>query len=622
MPDETLLHEYSPTLGDLRLAPHPRVDRRILAAHQSGAPVSIKIQVTTRRLLVHLNSSMLQQAISVEFDEVSAIVASSGWLDPNYGVALHDRNGQIFHVGSTRPHVVAVDLWLRLAMALICTLGMQGRIREAFSTLSLIDISTLATPDDYYSMRKEIIDLSIGLGFSFPINSSPCIDSHILFSSVDAWVQSQLSSQPAQLNQSATSVKQMDVEYINNKGNSKTVAEIYVPALSLGGGPSVLMAWLVDFETYVRESQPIVSISTEDRRSPTVLCANHSGIIYHTKKSGDILSVGSCIGSILLCDDPASGPLKPVSNALALDVQSRTTANAIQQGTLQIASGSIPQFTPSSACEPAGFSPRETEEADLIYALANSKTSFQTFCNDLNVISPCGIDDDVVSIPSFDEALYCALVREMHRYSLAEIADNQSELAKKNAGLGAMVGSLLGLISGNIFAPFLGHAYGKNNSDRGKRVEEYLPDPNLLFYQDENSYLSWSKAQVVSPRLRRLILDRRVKSDGNIFFRIVPAIVTADSVFPIQLFKVDSSTYFYRPFSAGIERNQANYDAKKIQRKYFHIRNEGVMHRTEIPIDIFGRDIEEKYPSLFYRFKGQGLDYFYIDFKLQPGSVF
>jgi hypothetical protein len=111
----------------------------------------------------------------------------------------------------------------------------------------------------------------------------------------------------------------------------------------------------------------------------------------------------------------------------------------------------------------------------------------------------------VIGLSYFDEGFYCALVRKIHRYSLAEIVDNKTDLANKNAGLRTMVGSLLGLIFGNIFAPFLGHSYGKNISNRGSRVEEFLPDLKLLFCQDENSYLCWSKSQVISPRLRHLI---------------------------------------------------------------------------------------------------------------------
>ena len=162
-------------------------------------------------------------------------------------------------------------------------------------------------------------------------------------------------------------------------------------------------------------------------------------------------------------------------------------------------------------------------------------------------------------------------------------------------------------------------------TDRSRRIEEFLPDPTLLFNQDANSYLSWSRGQVSSPRLRRLIIDRQIDADGKVFFRLVPAIVTADSVCPIQLFKLAPSSYFYRPLAAGIGdeagRQQPNYDPIKIQRKYFHIRAEGNVRSTNISLKVFGLDIED-YSVKLYHYTGRALDYFYADFEIQPGSVF
>ena len=102
----------------------------------------------------------------------------------------------------------------------------------------------------------------------------------------------------------------------------------------------------------------------------------------------------------------------------------------------------------------------------------------------------------------------------------------------------------------------------------------------------------------------------------------VPAIVTSDSVFPIQLFKVNDPTYFYRPLAAGIDRNQQNYDTIRIQKKYFHLRGEGTIEKTDFEIDVYGNDVEPNEKIRLYRFTGQSLDYFYADFKIHPGSIF
>ena len=380
-----------------------------------------------------------------------------------------------------------------------------------------------------------------------------------------------------------------------------------------------LQRWLIGNNELVRQGQAIaIALASQDLS--VNIFAQDTGLLSHLKKVGDILLSGETIATIdtskkiQVAKSEASGLIKP--NTL-----NASTSSAIANGTLKIISGSIPKFTPSKAEVCSSFQSLGSYENDLLCALDNAPKYFQSFFNDLVPISASGINDDVIGINCFDEALYCALVKEMHRYTLAEVSANQDELAKSNAGLGAIAGSFLGIITGNIFAPFIGHSYAKNMTDRGKRIEEFLPDPNLLFNQDPNSYLAWSRGQVTAPRLRRLIFDRQLSSDGTVYFRVLPAIVTADSVYPIQLFKVDNSTYFYRPMAAGIDREQANYDAIKIQRKYFHIRAEGEVSKTDLCLKVYGRDIEE-YNARVYGFSGQSLEYYYVDFKIQPGCVF
>ena len=108
---------------------------------------------------------------------------------------------------------------------------------------------------------------------------------------------------------------------------------------------------------------------------------------------------------------------------------------------------------------------------------------------------------------------------------------------------------------------------------------------------------------------------------GGIYYRLLPSLVTPDSVLPIQLFKLDRSSYFYRPFAAGIDRRQQNYDAVKVQRRYMHVHSQGTISKSEVKISVLGSDIES-YETSIYRFSGQSLDYFYADFKILPGYVF
>jgi hypothetical protein len=66
---------------------------------------------------------------------------------------------------------------------------------------------------------------------------------------------------------------------------------------------------------------------------------------------------------------------------------------------------------------------------------------------------------------------------------------------------------------------------------------------------------------------------------------------------------------------------QPNYDAIRIQKKYYHLRGEGLVTKSDIQIRIHGQDVDS-YSTPLYRFSGQHLDYYYLDFKIHPGSVF
>lgn len=400
----------------------------------------------------------------------------------------------------------------------------------------------------------------------------------------------------------------------------KECGDVLVPFISGLG----TIKWLVGDQEYVVQNQPIVEIDKYPGEESVhirvkAIC---SGYLFHKKQDQSSVTTGEKLATINFHQLPSTSISITKDSSNSKLASAASTADSLKQGSISATAGTVPKFIPSLGIKPESFDSTGTLEGDLKYALSTAHVHFQSFFNDHHVVTANGISDDIISLPCFDEGLYCSLVKEMHRYSLTEISNNHAELAKNNAGLGAMVGSFIGIISGNIFAPFLGHSYGKNLTDRGKPIEDFLPDPNLLFYQDDNSYLSWSRAQVNSPRLRRIIFNRQLSEDGKVYFRLMPAIVTVDSVFPVQLFKVNDSTYFYRPLAAGIDRNQPNYDTIRIQRKYFHLRGEGTIEKTDFEIDVYGNDVEPNEKIRLYRFTGQSLDYFYADFKIHPGSIF
>jgi len=512
-------------------------------------------------------------------------------------------------------------------------------IRDASSLVSSYDISTLLTPDDYYSMRGEFIDELVKFGFSFPINSCPCIDARILFSIAEEYGLNHQSSLPTQPSESRkTDIDCLaGISFLNSNDidtdlrqfsqnvtfDSKDRSSVVSLPSIIVGTDYLLERWFVESGDVVESGQIVCTAYCASTSNLEVLSAQEKGVIEIIASEKSSISPGQTVARITRSSDIVKSPTQ--SRALSSSAPNASTVDVLKAGKLDITPGTIPVFAPSLAAIPRTFRSTGSVESDLEHAIASSPEYFQSFYNDRCPVTPGGVDDDVISAHGFDEGLYCALVREVHRYSQAQIMANQDEIAKNNAGLGAMVGSFLGLITGNIFAPFLGHTYGKNMTDRSKTIEEFLPDPNLLFNQDPNSFMSWSRGQVSAPRLRRLIFDRQTNEYNEVFFRLVPAIVTADSVYPIQLFKLDSSTYFYRPFSAGIGdtegRNQPNYDPIKVQRKYFHIRTEGITKPLEIFLKVYGRDIEDHSVRL-HRFTGQSLDYIYVDFKIQPGCVF
>lgn len=520
---ETIAHTYCPLFGGNVVDNPAIIDPSILASLKSGVDfeqLRIRISITNKRIKIDLIMPSRSQFLEICYEDLRSIRVTEDWK-----LALQDSRGLIIWLNASRPHFVAIELWVQIACQIAAHYRKAGRAKEAHALIASIDVSTLKVPDDFVSSKgQQYASICSGLGFSLPINRPP-----------------------------------------------------YWP-----------FEYFVDIETGIDSEQnatlPIVkTISSQQQRS-------------------------------------TSNIVKSDSNAIAA-----STASVISSGAIEIPSGSVPVFQPSLAEIPKAFHENDSAEEELQYAIANSPLYFQSFYNDLCPLTSKGIDDDIISANCFDEGMYCALVKEMHRYTLAEVGANQDQIAKSNAGLGAMVGSFLGLITGNIFAPFLGHTYGKNMTDRSRRIEEFLPDPVLLFNQDPNSFSSWLRGQVSAPRLRRLIIDRQADGDSKVYFRLIPAIVTADSVYPIQLFKLARSSYFYRPLAAGIGdedgRKQPHYDPIKIQRKYFHIRAEGEVTLTDMSLRVFGRDIDD-YDVRLYRYVGHSLDYFYADFKIQPGSVF
>ena len=605
---EEIYYEYTPTFGIGQLYCNGHLDPRISNAKESGITINGKIQITNWRILSNLSVPGFQQCLEICYEDLKCIKVDAS---KGYGVYIVSK-GFVVRMNATRPHMVAVDIWTWVCIGLVLELG-----KDALSIINSYDVASLRVPDDYVSMRSQLISqLHLDqVGLIFPVNSPPSINSKLLVQFDNRGNQGK---QIESKNQEDKAVLEAKEQLGNKDADTSDVCSLRLPWLQVGVAYRI-SSWRVKNKQAVLKGDVVVIIYCEIEGKVVELKAPSAGRIEILKAESQSIRCGDEIARIHVIE--CSSIATEVHHQSQSSSMSTGTFDAIRQGAIQPIAGSVPRFLPSIAEKPNGFNAAGSYDGDLEEALANAPKYFQSFFNDKVPVDLDGVNDDVISIGSFDEGMYCALVREMHRYTLAQVSDNQEEMAKSNAGLGVMVGSFLALLTGNIFAPFLGHSYAKNMTDRGKRIEEFLPDPNLLFNQDPNSYMAWSRGQVTAPRLRRLIFDRQVSSDEKVYFRLLPAIVTADSVYPIQLFKVDNSTYFYRPMAAGIDREQSNYDAIKIQRKYFHIRAEGEVSQANLSIKVYGRDIEE-YKAKVYRFSGQSLDYYYIDFKIQPGCVF
>jgi len=641
---EEIYHKYRPTSGAAIVNNSTWIDSRIINAANSGIQVDCEVFITSWRICFHLMASGIEHVVDMFYDEIRIIAATGNYFSSDYGVKIADTSNNFIILKPTRPHFVAVELYVAIASQIMN--GNAGLLNKFGPILRQLRTSTIKVPDDFASLKgDEYIKNWLSLGFCFPINGSPYLNestyTHVLnqflLSGSDANIQSTSSvsntslqaAYPNKISSNMTvdaSPSQMHLE----DSNRSQLMILVIPELREGVVVCVIQKWhKTDGDSFV-VGDTLFSVASGGEFFN--VDATYNGSIQEILVDAFIsVRVNQTVAYINVIKPP---PQEYLSGLIGADNSSNSrslvstadiscslkTLDAVKSGSIPVASGEIPQFSPSLGAVPAGFASTGTNESDLLYAIANPLVGFQSFFNDLNVLGMAGINDDMINLPCFDEDVYCKLVIEMHRYTLAQVIDQKDEIARKNANLGTVVGGLLSVFTLNPLAMFFGRNVGHSISDKGKRVDEFLPNPQLLFYQDENSYLSWNRAQVSSSRLRRLIIARQVKDNGMVYFRLIPAMVTPHQILPMQLFCFNSNLYFYRPFSAGIEPRQTNYDAERIQRLYTHSRL-GESTRTEIELSIFGR-VVDPYPYKLDRFVSQRLDYFYADFETQPGSIF
>lgn len=307
------------------------------------------------------------------------------------------------------------------------------------------------------------------------------------------------------------------------------------------------------------------------------------------------------------------------------------TADARQEIDLR----EMPSFLPSLATPATSFCvPQEYSMLSIGSSLVNS-SAIQSFFGTIplhlsasNLDYPASvsrgslvINDEVMHVPPFDESLYCKLVIENHKYSLAELYDERHAAQEAKAKRWMKYGILAGIATLNPLMPFFLSNQGRINADKGTKLEELIPDPFLMFLQDEYSFSRMIHGGVGVPQMRRLIIHPVVNGD-RLYHRVLPAALTQNFVIPLQIFSFKKSR-FLRPICAGIDPVQPNYNAKRLHKLYYHLRADGHQEDTGQRINVCGADIDlERYRLYKFTSHSKELEYYYIDYPTEPGHIF
>jgi len=291
------------------------------------------------------------------------------------------------------------------------------------------------------------------------------------------------------------------------------------------------------------------------------------------------------------------------------------------------------RFIPSEAKIPSGFKSLGDEVKDLEFAIHNPLVSFRSFFNDCEFLVNGNWREETLFCQAFNEELYCQLIKEYHRFSIAELNSMKAEEMKKAERKGAGIGGLLGLMAGGIMAPItaaMGANVGKmisNNVDVRKPLKDFLPEPYLVFLKDQGSYLSLSKTYKGRTTKRRICFKKNYLDDDFVYFDLIPMIVFDDWVTPAQIFKLENS-YYFRPISANYDLNNEfnlEYNPIKYRRSYsYNPRKEGDVEKIArvMTTKISGETIE-KTPTIFHAWlrDDESFKHFYFDYSTD-GTVF
>lgn len=315
------------------------------------------------------------------------------------------------------------------------------------------------------------------------------------------------------------------------------------------------------------------------------------------------------------------------SRETSLTTRPRETGQGNQNLQLAVAQDyrRVPVFSPSKAVIPEGFKSHGSEKDDMLFALENPELCIRSFFNDLPLLNNNSWIESTLFVPAFNEGLYSQLVIEYHRYSITQLRDQKSEVIKQAERKGAGIGALLGLITGGgLMAPFaamMGANLNKmtaNNIDPSRPIEEFLPDPKLLFMRDEGSFMALKEAYQSASIKRRVCLRKVEKEDGRLYWEVFPMILLDRQATPAQVFKWEEN-YFLRPITAGLsegDNSSLGYNPFKMRRSLsYHPVHDIAVPSEFITTSIIGPTIE-KQPVVFRTGlkEDRSFPHFYFDY--------
>ena len=570
---------------------------------------------TSQRLLLQFKESNgdLWSQVSIDYSLINAICVNS-FFDGAFNVAIgvYESNQQRwFYWNFFRPQFQAATLWVYWAIGALCdTLSIRS-VSEGLAWAKYINTnSALVIPDDFRSgMIRSGVDIAWmedTIGLRLLDDQAPFIDLNVY----EKFLSTELVT-IATPSWNASGNYSSDVTLsLNNNGFSPDPTSLRTKTTHKSSLQSDSYS-ISDIWKYTKKSLD------EVQRAMRTLGYNESPFDYTSANKICRFLVNSSLDDLLPCSNISSSDLIVKEESSTLD----TTSSVVNQ----IDPDGLPRLSPSTAAVPVGLKGIPDGVDGLKLCLANTESAAQSFFNILPVVGLSGseiyLNDDTMLVSPFDERLYCQIVKENHKYALAELYDQRADEAEKRGQKFKKWGTLGGIFLLNPLVPFMAYNQGKASAPRGSRLEELIPDPQLQFLQDRNSFLAMTQASGVLPRLRRMIFHK-VDGPSGSYFRIIPAVITQDSVIPCQVFTFNSSC-FLRPVSAGIEPGQENYDARRIHRQYYHPRTAGTSIDTGERILIKGKDIDDQRFKIF-RFSSdtRDLSYFYVDYPADPSHVF